>query len=107
MGQSRFPNGLTVEGGNRVLGSPTATAAKIAGGEGTVTGATLDVVTGLATVIAATVTLGEDPGAAAGDVFLVSVTKHATPGTITIAIWQDDATAATEDTTVFWTAIGT
>lgn len=106
MGATRFPNGLTGASGEAVPTTPSAIS-KIAAGEATVTGATLDVVTGLATIVAAQVSLGEDPGALVGDVFQVSVTKHATPGTITIAIWQDDATAATEDTTVFWSAFGT
>ncbi len=101
-----FPNGLSAENGERVLTTPTA-APRIAGGEGTVTGATLDIVTGLATIVGWAVSLAEDPGATAGDVFAVSATKHATPGTLTVAIWQDDATAATEDTSVSWVAVGT
>lgn len=79
----------------------------VAGGTATVTGATLDIVTGLATVTALSATLAEAPGAGAGDVFSVSAAPHATPGTITVSIWQDDATAATEDTDVQWLAIGT
>jgi hypothetical protein len=106
MATTNFPNGVTGVGGETLVSSPTA-ALRVAAGEATVTGATLDVVTGLAVVTAVTVSLGEDPGAGAGDVFTVSVTKHATAGTITISIWQDDATAATEDTTVFWIAAGT
>jgi hypothetical protein len=106
MGATRFPNGITGVAGEAVLTSPSA-AGRVAGGTATVTGATLDIVTGLATVLSATVVLGEDPGAGAGDVFTVSVVKHATPGTITVSIWQDDATAATEDTDVFWIAVGT
>ncbi len=101
-----FPNGVSGANGEPLVSTPTATP-RVAGGEATVTGATLDVVTGLATIVSAQVSLGEDPGAGAGDVFTCSVTKHATAGTITIAIWQDDATAATEDTTVFWSAYGT
>ncbi len=103
---SRFPNGLTGVSGEAVLTTPSA-AGRVAGGTATVTGATLDIVTGLATVLAVTVSLGEDPGAGAGDVFTASVVKHATAGTITVSIWQDDATAATEDTDVFWIALGT
>ncbi len=103
---TRFPNGLSGSNGETVLTSPSAIT-RVAAGEATVTGATLDVVTGLAAIVSVTVSLGEDPGAGAGDVFTASVTKHATAGTITIAIWQDDATAATEDTTVFWIAAGT
>jgi hypothetical protein len=106
MSATHFPNGITGAAGEAVLTSPSA-AGRVAGGTATVTGATLDIVTGLATVLSATVSLGEDPGAAAGDVFTASVVKHATAGTITVSIWQDDATAATEDTDVFWVVIGT
>jgi hypothetical protein len=106
MGATRFPGGVTGANGEALVSTPSATP-RVAAGEAAVTGATLDVVTGLATVVSAQVSLGEDPGATAGDVFAVSVTKHETAGTITIAIWQDDATAATEDTTVFWAAFGT
>lgn len=74
-------------------------------GTGTVTGATLDVTTGLTTIVGHGAFLNEDPGAGAGDVFSVSST--ASGGTLTIAIWQDDATAATEDTSVSWIAWGT
>jgi hypothetical protein len=107
MGATKFPNGLTAASGEAVPTIATAGVTRVACGEAAVTGATLDVVTGLAVITSVQVSLGEDPGASAGDVFSVSVTKHATAGTITIAIWQDDATAATEDTTVFWTAWGT
>lgn len=106
MAKTHFTQGITVENGESVLSTPSA-AGRVAGGTATVTGATLDIVTGLATVLSATVSLGEDPGAGAGDVFTASVVKHATAGTITVSIWQDDATAATEDTDVFWVAIGT
>jgi hypothetical protein len=101
-----FPHGLTGASGEAVPTTPSATP-RFAAGEAAVTGATLDVVTGLAEIVSVQATLGEDPGAGAGDVFTVSATKHATAGTITLAIWQDDATAATEDTTVFWSAFGT
>lgn len=103
---TRMPHGLSGASGQPVLTTPSA-AAKVAGGVGTVTGATLDIVTGLATIVGYSVTLAEDPGAGAGDVFQVSATLHATPGTLTVAIFQDDATAATEDTDVAWMAIGT
>lgn len=106
MGVTRFPNGLTAEGGLPVVTTPSAIA-KIAGGEGIVTGATLDIVTGLSTIVGFSVVLAEDPGAGAGDVFAVSAVKHATPGTLTVSIWQDDATAATEDTSIAWVAVGT
>jgi hypothetical protein len=112
MGATNFPNGITAAGGitgpagETVITTPSAVA-RIAGGEGIVTGATLDVVTGLATIVGFAVVLAEDPGATAGDVFTVSAVKHATPGTLTVSIWQDDATAATEDTSISWVAVGT
>lgn len=87
-----------------VITTPSA-ATRVAGGTGTVTDATLAITTGLSTIVGYSVTLAEDPGAGAGDVFTVSAT--ASGGTLTVSIWQDDATAATEDTTVAWTAIGT
>lgn len=106
MGATRFPNGLTGANGEAVVTTP-GTGVRLAGGEATVTGATLDIVTGLASIVGYSVVLAEDPGAGAGDVYQVSATKHATPGTLTVAIWQDDATAATEDTSVAWVAVGT
>lgn len=101
-----FPYGVSGANGERLV-SAVGTGVRLAGGEAVVTGATLDIVTGLATIVGYAVVLAEDPGAAAGDVFTVSATKHATAGTLTVAIWQDDATAATEDTSVAWVAIGT
>ncbi len=101
-----FPNGVSGANGEALVSTP-GTGVRLAGGEGIVTGATLDIVTGLATIVGYSVVLAEDPGAGAGDVFAVSATKHATPGTLTVAIWQDDATAATEDTSVSWVAVGT
>lgn len=74
-------------------------------GAAEVTGATLDVATGLSRVLGAVVTINEDPGATAGDVFTATATFSG--GTVRIAIWQDDATAATEDTSVSWFAWGT
>lgn len=78
---------------------------KLRMGVAEVTGATLVVATGLTSIEGAVLTLAEDPGAAAGDVFQLSYT--ASGGDLTIKIWQDDATAATEDTTVAWQAWGT
>lgn len=75
-----------------------------ASGVAEVTGATLVVDTGLSEVDGAVVSLNEAPGAGAGDVFTATVT--ASGSEITISIWQDDATAATEDTTVSWLAFG-
>lgn len=106
MGATRYPNGLTGAASEAVITTPSA-AGRVAGGTSTVTAATLDIVTGLATIVGYSVVLAEDPGAGAGDVFLVSAVKHATPGTLTVSIWQDDASAATEDTDVAWIAIGT
>lgn len=74
-------------------------------GAAEVTGATLDIATGLTTIIAAVVCLNEDPGAGSGDVFTATCTFSG--GTLTAAIWQDDATAATEDTSISWMAWGT
>jgi hypothetical protein len=74
-------------------------------GAGEVTGATLVVATGLTTITGAVVTINEDPGAGAGDVYQATATFSG--GNLTIAIWQDDSTAATEDTFVSWIAWGT
>ena len=93
MGVTNFPNGISSEG----------KALKM--GVGVVSGATLVVATGLTTILGAVVTINEDPGAGAGDVFQATATFAA--GDLTIAIWQDDATAATEDTSVSWLAWGT
>lgn len=105
---TRYPHGTSGTSGEPALTAPTAsTITRATGGVGTVTGASLDIVTGLATIIGYSACLAEDPGAGVGDVFQVSATKHATPGTLTVWIWQDDATAATEDTDISWTAVGT
>lgn len=93
MAVTNFPNGISTEG----------KALKM--GQAEVTGATLDVATGLSRVLGAVVTINEDPGAAAGDVYQATATFSG--GTLRIAIWQDDSTAATEDTTVSWLAWGT
>ena len=90
---TNFPQGISSEAKTLKMGA------------GTVTDATLDVVTGLTTILGAVVTINEDPGAGVGDVFTATATF--TAGTLTIAIWQDDATAATEDTSVSWFAWGT
>ncbi len=90
---TNFSNGISTEGSTLKVGA------------GTVTGATLDVTTGLTTITGAVVTINEDPGASSGDVFTATATFSG--GTLTIAIWQDDATAATEDTSVSWIAWGT
>lgn len=92
MSVTNFPNGISSEGNAIKMGVAE------------VTGATLVVATGLTTVEGAVLTLAEDPGAGAGDVFSVSYTVSG--GDLTIKIWQDDATAATEDTTVGWLAWG-
>lgn len=90
---TNFPNGISTEDSALKMGA------------GTVTGATLEVATGLTTITGAVVSINEDPGATAGDVFTSTCTFSG--GTLTIAIWQDDATAATEDTSVSWVAWGT
>lgn len=74
-------------------------------GAGTVTGATLDVATGLTTITGAVVSINEDPGAASGDVYTATCTFSG--GTLTISIWQDGSEVATEDTSVSWIAWGT
>ena len=89
---TNFPDGISTEGKALKLGA------------GTVTGATLDITTGLTTVEGAVVTINEDPGAGAGDVFLATATFSG--GTVTAAIWQDDGSAATEDTSISWIAWG-
>lgn len=81
-----------------------AGTSRVKRGVATVTGATLDIATGLTTIEGAVLTLAEDPGAGAGDVFQLSYT--ASGGTLTAKIWQDDATAATEDTDIAWVAWG-
>lgn len=90
---TNFPNGISIGGKTLKVGA------------GEVTGATLDVATGLTTIEGAVATLNEAPGAGAGDVQQVSATFSG--GTLTISIWQDDSTAATEDTSVSWVAWGT
>jgi len=92
MGVTNFPDGISAEGKTLKMGA------------GEVTGATLVVATGLTTIQGAVVTINEDPGAGAGDVFQATATFAG--GNLTIAIWQDDSTAATEDTFVSWVAWG-
>jgi hypothetical protein len=101
-----MPHGLSGVSGEAAITTPSA-ATRVAGGTGTVTGATLDIVTGLATIVGYSAVLAEDPGTGAGDVFIVTAVPHATPGTLTVSIFQDDVTAATEDTSIAWMAIGT
>lgn len=93
MGVTNFPNGISTEG----------KALKM--GVGTVTGATLDIATGLSAVEGAVATLNEDPGASSGDVFQLSTTWSG--GTVTVSIWQDGSEVATEDTSISWIAWGT
>lgn len=82
-----------------------ADSSRIAMGVGTVTGATLAVATGLTAVAGAVVSINEDPGAGAGDVYTATVTF--TGADLTISIWQDGSEVATEDTSVSWIAWGT
>lgn len=89
---TNFKHGIAVDGHSFKFGTVE------------VTGATLDIATGLASIEGCVVTLGEAPGAAAGDVFTAS--WSASGGTLTLSIWQDDATAATEDTTLSYIAWG-
>jgi len=61
---------------------------------------------GLTTVTWAQCTLAEDPGTGAGDAAVCSVTVVA--NTVTLKVWQDDFSAATEaDVAVNWLVIGT
>ncbi len=92
MGFTRFPNGISDAGAVTKRGTVE------------VTGATLVVATGLSSIEGCVLTLAEDPGAGAGDVALLSYT--ASGGDLTIKIWQDDATAATEDSTVSYLVWG-
>lgn len=50
-------------------------------------------------------TLMTDPGSGAGDPFMVTADTPST-STVTINVWQDDASAATSASTVDWCAIG-
>lgn len=92
MGATRFPHGVSDAGDVTKRGTVE------------VTGATLEVETGLSSIEGCNLTLAQDPGAGAGDVAILSYT--ASGGTLTIKIWQDDLTAATEDTTVSYLAWG-
>lgn len=78
---------------------------KLARGEAAVTGSS-DIATGLATVVAVTVSL-EAVGVGAGDAYLVTAKQHATPGTITVECWEDDGSAAENAGQVHWIAVGT
>jgi hypothetical protein len=94
MGTTNFPDGISTEGKTVKLGA------------GEVTGASLVVATGLSKVKGGGAWLNEAPGAAAGDVFQVTASFTGNDGNLTIEIWQDDSTAATEDTSVSWIAWG-
>lgn len=74
------------------------------GGIATVTGATLDINTGLSTVEGAVVSINEAPGASSGDVYTATVTWSG--HNITVSIWQDGSEVATEDTSISWVAFG-
>lgn len=90
---TNFPQGVSVEG--KTVKFLT----------GTVTDATLTIATGLTTVVGCVVTINEDPGASAGDVFLATAVPSS--GDVVVSIFQDDGTAATEDTSVSVIAWGT
>lgn len=89
---TNFPNGISTEGKALKMGSAV------------ITDTTLVIATGLTSIAGAVVSLNEDPGAGAGDVLQVTCTFSG--GDLTVALWQDDATAATEDTSVSWIAWG-
>lgn len=93
MPATNFPDGLSSRGDTFKFGT------------GTVTGATLTVATGLTTPVGVVVTINEDIGAGAGDVFQATAVVSGTD--IVISIWQDDGTAATEDTSVSYVVWGT
>lgn len=87
-------------------GITKATAIKVVAATATVTD-TINVVTGLATITAVVASL-ETIGASAGDAAVVEALAHATAGTITLNVLQDDhATAATGAEEVNWIAFGT
>lgn len=74
-------------------------------GEQTITGTAAIAVSGLTTVTTAIATLATDPGAAAGNPFIVSI-DDPTTSTLTINVWQDDATAGATGALVHYCAIG-
>lgn len=82
---------------------------KVARGVASVTG-TLDVATGLSTVVAAVACLRDDPSTGG---LWASVTNASTPGTITLKVWKPTAAndvtpvAATAAKVVQWIAVGT
>ncbi len=84
------------------LGHVTSTQQLVYGTE-YLTG-TADVATGLSTVTWALCTLAGDPSTQAG------ATAHCTvevaANTVTVKAWQDDFTAATDNTNIHWLAIG-
>ncbi|MFA6038438.1 MAG: DUF2190 family protein [Legionellales bacterium] len=87
----------------------TSAAKKVVGATANVTG-TLDVVTGLATVVAVVVSMGVAPSA---NTTMVYGKAHATPGTITIETFKYTAndnctpTASSTATAIHWVAYGT
>lgn len=77
-------------------------------GSQTITGtAAIDLSGNLTAVSYATAMLAEDPGAGAGDAFIVSIDNPVTTSTLTINVWQDDATAGTAGALVHYCALGT
>ena len=80
-------------------------AQEIACGSQFITGTATITLTGLTTVTYATATLASDPGASAGDPFIVSIDDPSNSNLV-VNVWQDDATAATGGATVHWCAVG-
>lgn len=79
-------------------------AQEISCGTATFTG-TDAVATTLSTATYVIATLITDPAAGAGDPYMVTADAPST-SSITLNVWQDDATAATSASTVDWCAIG-
>jgi hypothetical protein len=77
---------------------------EIACGSQTITG-TAQIATGLTTATYGIATLISDPSAGAGEGFLVTADAPTT-STLTVNVWQDDATAATAGEVVHWCAVG-
>jgi len=93
-----------------VLVQGTTAGLKLARGTAAVTG-TLDVNTGLATVVAAAATLGQDPTITCA---WVSIARPGTAGYVTLKTWQPTATnnvtptaGTTTSAVVEWLAVGT
>jgi hypothetical protein len=89
---------------NYALGYASSTQ-EIACFTSSVTGTRSLTATGITTATFVMVTLITDPGAGAGAPFIVSADAPTT-STVTINVWQDDATAATAVATVHWCAVG-